>query len=146
MKRERCRVAVCLLLLAGCQAEPPPASQQEPAGPSAVVTVTDDDFAQLVLASQQPVLLDCWAPWCQPCREQGPIVEALARQFEGRAVVAKLNVDQQRQIARRYEIRGIPTLLFFKEGRLVGRLEGLRSHRELSRQLNGLVGDPGAEP
>ena len=85
----------------------------EPAAPR---IVTDPSFADDVLRSPLPVLLDCWAPWCGPCRALAPVIEALARQYAGRVRVAKLNVDENPAVAARYGIQGIPTLLLFDGG------------------------------
>lgn len=93
-------------------------------GPGKPVEVTDQSFSQAVLSAQEPVLLDCWAPWCGPCRTVAPILEDLARDFGGRFTVAKLNVDENPGTAGRYGVRSIPTLLIFKQGREVDRLVG----------------------
>jgi thioredoxin 1 len=84
-----------------------------------VIAVTDDNFQTEVLESPQPVLVDFWATWCGPCRAIGPIVEALAGEYAGRAKVAKVNTDENPRIPSQYNIRSIPTLMVFKGGQLV---------------------------
>jgi len=85
---------------------------------------TDARFAQEVLESEQPVLVDFWAPWCRPCRVFAPTVDALATAWRGRVKVGKLNVDENPQCAAEYEIRTIPTLLLFANGEVVERIVG----------------------
>lgn len=86
--------------------------------------VTDQTFDKEVLQSDQPVLVDFWAAWCGPCRMIAPTVEALAREYAGKAKVAKVNVDENQLIPTQYNIRGIPTLLLFKDGRVQEQLVG----------------------
>ncbi|MCZ7540032.1 MAG: thioredoxin [Anaerolineae bacterium] len=90
----------------------------------APVTVSDATFQREVLESSLPVLVDLWAPWCGPCHMIAPIVEKLARDYEGRLKVAKLNVDENPQTAMRYQVQSIPTLLLFKSGRVADRIVG----------------------
>jgi len=90
-----------------------------------VTAATDDNFDAEVLKSSKPVLVDFWAPWCGPCRAVGPIVEELADQFKDNVKVMKLNVDDSQKTAQNYNVRSIPTLILFKEGKIVDTLIGL---------------------
>lgn len=81
------------------------------------IQITDDNFKDTVINSDKPVLLDFWAEWCGPCRMIGPVVEELSKQYEGQAVIGKVNVDENPETAIQYGIRSIPTLLIFKTGR-----------------------------
>jgi thioredoxin 1 len=104
------------------------------------VTVTDDTFEKEVLNSDQPVLVDFWAAWCGPCRIIAPVIEQLAEQFDGRAKLAKLDVDMNPRVAMNFGVRSIPTLLFFKDGRVVDQLIGAAPKKALEDKLNSLVG------
>ncbi len=100
------------------------------------IAVTDGDFAQQVLESDKPVLVDFWAEWCGPCRALGPIIESLSEDFGGRAKVAKLDVDANQQVAMQYGIRSIPTVMLFNNGQLVESLVGVRSKSDYEASLN----------
>ena len=104
--------------------------------------VTDATFQSDVLDSEQPVLVDFWATWCGPCRAIAPVIEELASEYEGRAKVVKLDVDQNPQAAQQFQVRSIPTLLFFKGGRPVDQMigGGPNVKRTLSQKLDALVG------
>jgi thioredoxin 1 len=87
-------------------------------------TFRDDNFENEVLKSDMPVLVDFWATWCAPCRAIAPSVEELAKTYDGKVKVGKLNIDEQQGVAQQYGIRSIPTLLVFKGGKVVGQIVG----------------------
>lgn len=101
-----------------------------------VKEVTNQDFDQEVLQSQQPVLVDFWAAWCAPCRMLAPTIDQVADDYAGRAKVVKLNVDDNAETAGRYNIRGIPTLLLFKNGELKDQIVGATSKDHISRLID----------
>ncbi len=106
---------------------------------SQFITLTEDNFEREVLKSEQPVLVDFWADWCAPCHRIAPAIEELAHEFDGSATIAKLNVDEEPELARRYGIRSIPSLLFFRSGEAVDRIAGVQPKRVLSEKLTELV-------
>lgn len=95
--------------------------------------VTDSDFESMVLNSDKPVLVDFWAEWCGPCRMIGPSVEAVAEEFDGRAAFVKMDVDENQSVPQRYGIRGIPTLILFKDGQEQERIVGAVSREAIAR-------------
>ncbi len=106
---------------------------------SPFIILTKDNFEREVLKSEQPVLVDFWADWCAPCHQIAPAIEELAHEFDGSATIAKLNVDEEPELARRYGIRSIPSLLFFRSGEAVDRIAGVQPKRVLSEKLAELV-------
>ena len=98
--------------------------------------ITDANFEELVLKSDKPVLVDFWAEWCGPCRMVGPVVEELSTEYAGKAVVGKVNVDNNSEISAKYSIRNIPTILFFKNGEVVEKHVGVASKNVLAGKLD----------
>lgn len=105
----------------------------------AEVELKDSNFEQEVLKADQPVLVDFWAEWCGPCRMQGPIVEELAKEYEGKAKVGKLEVDQNPQTAQKYSVMSIPTLAIFKGGEVVWQGVGLQQKKQLEDELKKVI-------
>ena len=100
--------------------------------------INDSNFSE-ILASGKPVLVDFWAVWCGPCRAMAPVVDELAAEFEGRAIVAKCDVDESEEFPTQFGIRNIPTFLFFKDGQMVDRLVGANPKSALVEKLNALL-------
>jgi len=103
------------------------------------LTVTDANFKEAVINETKPVLVDFWAPWCGPCRMIAPIIDELALEYEGRAIIAKCDVDTSTEAPLKYGIRNIPTLLLFKNGELKEKIVGSTTKAAISAKLNTLL-------
>ena len=101
--------------------------------------VTDDTFEKDVLQSPQPAVVDFWAPWCQPCRMLTPVIEELAKEYAGKVRVGKVNVDENPGIPGRFRVQAIPTLLFFKGGKLVDQMQGMHPKAEIKKKFDSLI-------
>jgi thioredoxin 1 len=101
---------------------------------------SDDTFDKDVLQSETPVLVDFWAEWCGPCKMMTPTIDALANEYGGKVKVGKLNVDHNGNTAMRYQVRGIPTLLLFKGGKVVEQMVGARSKADVQKVIDAHVG------
>ena len=103
------------------------------------IEITDSTFDEIVLKSDKPVMVDLWAEWCGPCRMVGPIMEELSSDFEGKAVVGKLDVDSNQEFAAKFGVRNIPTVLVFKNGELVGRQVGVAPKSTYTEAINSAL-------
>jgi thioredoxin 1 len=119
---------------AGHKIDTAPLSGAEP------IHVTDETFEQMVLNAPVPAMVDFWAPWCGPCRMVAPIIEDLAKKYDGRAVIAKINTDENLKIAGQMGIMGIPTLILFKNGQEVDRVVGFAPQRVVEEKLKAVLG------
>ena len=102
------------------------------------IEVTDGIFKEAI-QNHSLVVVDCWAPWCAPCHIVAPIIEELARDYAGKILFGKLNVDENRAVATQYQIMGIPTLLVFKNGKLADRIVGAMPRQVLERKITGYL-------
>jgi thioredoxin 1 len=103
---------------------------------SRVRDVNETEFEDIVLQAAQPVLVDFWAPWCGPCRAMAPVLDAVAERYGENAVLLKFNVDLDPNVAVRYKVRGIPTLILFKDGKEAGRLVGAHDKEQISALID----------
>ena len=101
--------------------------------------ITDVNFEEIVLKSDKPVLLDFWAVWCGPCRMVGPLVEEIANEYEGKAIVGKVDVDNNPGVASKFGIRNIPTLLYFKNGEIADKQVGAVPKQTLVNKLEAIL-------
>jgi len=97
--------------------------------------MTDQTFESVISTNKLPVLVDFWAEWCGPCQMMGPIFEQLAKKYEGKAILGKMNVDENHEIPGKFGIYGIPTFIFFKDGKEVGRIIGASGGKTLEDEL-----------
>lgn len=102
-------------------------------------TITDATFEEVVLKSDKPVLVDFWAAWCGPCRMVGPIIEEIATEYTGKAVVGKVDVDANQEFAAKYGVRNIPTVLVFQNGEVVGRQVGVAPKNTYTEAIDALL-------
>lgn len=100
---------------------------------------TDSNFEELVMKSDKPVLIDFWAAWCGPCRMVGPLVEEISNEYEGKALVGKVDVDNNPELSAKFGIRNIPTILFLKNGEVADKSVGAVPKSQLTDKLNKLV-------
>ena len=101
-----------------------------------VLNVTADNFETEVINSGQPVLVDFWAEWCGPCRMVGPVIEQLATEYDGKIKVGKLNIDDQGELASKFKVMSIPTIMLFKNGEVVEKVVGARSKDEFEKMIS----------
>lgn len=103
---------------------------------SDIIEVTDETFEELVLKSSVPVLVDYWAEWCGPCKMIAPVLDEIAQDYDGKLIVAKLNIDENDQTPTKYGVRGIPTLMLFKDGNIEGTKVGALAKQQLAAFLD----------
>jgi len=102
------------------------------------ITINDENYKE-VLAAGKPVVVDCWASWCGPCKAMSPIIDELATEFDGRVTIAKYNCDEDNDLATDYGVMSLPTLLFFKDGQLIDRHAGSIARDALTARINALL-------
>lgn len=103
------------------------------------IEITDSNFQELVANADKPVLIDFWAEWCGPCKMVSPLVEELASEYDGKAIIGKINVDDNPNISAEFNIRSIPTLLFFKDGKIVDKQVGFVPKNILADKLEAVL-------
>jgi thioredoxin 1 len=108
--------------------------------------ITDDNFEAEVLKSDVPTLVDFWAIWCGPCKQIAPLVDAVADEFQGRLKVGKMDIDRHQITPQRYQIKSIPTLLLFKDGKVVGQLIGTMQRKKLEDEIKKHLEDESKKP
>ena len=101
--------------------------------------ITDSNFEETVLKSDKPVMVDFWAAWCGPCRMVGPIIDELSEEYEGKAIIGKIDIDSNQQYAAQFGVRNIPTVLIFKDGELVDRKVGVSSKNDYAEAIDKLI-------
>ena len=101
--------------------------------------ITDTTFEEVVLKSDKPVLVDFWAAWCGPCRMVGPIIDELSEEYDGKAIIGKIDIDSNQQYAAQFGVRNIPTVLVFKDGELVDRKVGVSSKNDYAEAIDKLI-------
>ena len=101
--------------------------------------ITDSNFEERVLKSDKPVMVDFWAAWCGPCRMVGPIIDELSEEYEGKAIIGKVDIDSNQQYAAQFGVRNIPTVLVFKDGELVDRKVGVSSKNDYAQAIDKLI-------
>ena len=104
-----------------------------------IIHVTDSSFEEEVLKSNTPVLVDYWAEWCAPCKAIAPVLEEISGEYEGKLVIAKMDVDDNQQIPQKYVVRGIPTLMIFKDGDVIGTKVGQLSKSQLTAFIDSTI-------
>lgn len=105
-----------------------------------MLEINKDNFEEEVVNSDTPVIVDFWAEWCPPCKMLGPVFEELSKEYEGKLKFAKVNVDGNQDLAGRFEVRGIPTLILFKEGKEVDRVSGFMPKEQLKEKIDEILG------
>ncbi|MDD5017107.1 MAG: thioredoxin [Eubacteriales bacterium] len=103
------------------------------------IVITNVDFDEKVTSSPKPVLIDFWAEWCAPCRMLSPVIDEIADMYEGKAVIGKVNIDQQMELAQQFGVMSIPTLLLFKDGKLAGRSVGVVGKDKIAGMIDAAL-------
>ena len=101
--------------------------------------ITDSNFEETVLKSDKPVMVDFWAAWCGPCRMVGPIIDELSEEYDGKAIIGKIDIDSNQQYAAQFGVRNIPTVLVFNDGELVDRKVGVSSKNDYAEAIDKLI-------